>query len=451
MDGITDLGRSNSYLQANSLSSRLHSRAAQVMPAGSTRASVYTYPYPPYAAYGHGCRFVDAEGVERLDFHNNYTALILGHANPAVVRAVTEQLESGFSYSMPTEAEIVLAEEINSRLRSAERIRFANSGTEAMMVALKAARAFTGRQGIAKFEGAFHGAYDFVEVSLAPDPTEAGPIHSPCSVARDDGVAKTALQDVVVLPWNDPDTSATLILENQRDLAAVIVDPMPNYAGLIPPRPGFLQAIREVTAENGILLIFDEVLNFRLGYNGAQGRFGIQPDLTVLGKIIGGGFPVGAVAGATKIMDVFSPVDGKPRVYHSGTATANPITMVAGKTTLRQLDLEAFGRLETLGDRLREEARAIIEEEDFPGQVTGLGSNFRLHLTKNELMDYRSTLLDPRQKAMKEALYFALLAKGIMIAPSGMGCLSTPMGDEEIDRFLSALHDSIKDLKDDYL
>jgi glutamate-1-semialdehyde 2,1-aminomutase len=438
-------------LQPGSRAAVLHARASRVMPGGNTRASVFTPPHPPYAARGSGCRIVDVDGTERIDFHNNYTALILGHADPRVVAAVGEQLARGICFSMPTEAEVELAAILCDRVPAAERIRFANSGTEAVMTALKGARAFTGRPDIAKFESAFHGNYDFVEVSLHPDPARAGPRGAPEPVPVGHGNLPSVLRHVLVLPWNDAEGAVARITERRDSLAAVILDPMPNYAGLVPPRPGFLEALRQVTAEHGILLIFDEILNFRLGYRGAQGRFGIRPDLTVFGKIIGGGFPVGAVAGRGDVMAVFDPSGGPAKVAHSGTATANPVTMVAGAATLAQLTPAAFDHLERLGDRLRAGVREVMGRRRFPGQVTGLASTFRLHLTEAELWDYRSSLLDQRGEAMRRDLYFGLLARGVLISPSGLGCLSTPMGSGEVDAFLEGLDDTLAEVTRQHL
>lgn len=449
MPSISPLGQSNRYLQPGSQSEFIHREALRFMPRGNTRASVFTHPYPPYVASGRGCRLIDVEGVERIDFHNNYTALILGHANPKVNQAITAQLQLGACFAMPTQAEIELAEIICDRVPSIEHIRFANSGTEAVLFAIRAARAYTGKTDIAKFEGAFHGAYDYVDISLAPTLAKAGSREAPTSVAQNGGILDSVLEHVLVLPWNNADASAELIRKNKDRLAAVIVDPMPNYSGLIPPVPGFLETLRAITEECEVLLVCDEILNFRLGYAGAQGRFGINPDLTVLGKIIGGGLPVGAIGGNSAIMSVFDPMTGT--VVHSGTATANPLTMVAGIATLQQLDSAEYDRLDALGSRLRSGAETIMEEIGFPGQVTGLGSLFRIHLTDAVLSDYRSTLLNEKQKAMKESLYYDLLAKGVFIATSGMGCLSTPMAEQESDFFVQALRDSLVDLKKQFL
>lgn len=441
----------NIYLSSDSESIKLYNRATQFMPGGNSRAAVYIPPHPPFAAYGKGCIFVDVEGVERIDFHNNHTTLILGHCNPKVIQAISEQLSKGFCFGLPGEQEIELSSILCERVPSIEKVRYSNSGTEAVMTAVKGARAFTGKPNIAKFESAFHGAYDFVQVSLHPNLLHAGPRRAPYPVPYGKGNVNTILQHVLILPWNDAEASCELIRKNKDTLAAVILDPMPNYSGLIPPRPGFLEAVREVTAESDILLIFDEVLNFRLGYGGAQSRFGVIPDMTTLGKIIGGGLPVGAIGGRSDVMDVFNPVMGEPKVYHSGTTSANPISMVAGTATMLQLTPEVFQKLDQMGDYLRAEATKIIERLGFPGQVTGLASNFRIHMTHTELYDYRSSLLDEKQTRMRDALWFCLMDRGVIVVPSGMGCLSTPMQNHDLDGFLEALEDSLVVIKTRFL
>jgi glutamate-1-semialdehyde 2,1-aminomutase len=232
----------------------------------------------------------------------------------------------GSAFGLPTESEVDLAELLVSRLPSVAQVRFANSGTEAVMMALKAARAHTGRPKIAKCEGAYHGSYDYAEVSLDPTP-EAWGRNAPVSVAYARGTPDNVLADVVTIPFNDTEAAVSLIREHGEGLACVLVDPMPNRAGLAPADRAYLEALRKVTREVGALLIFDEVITFRLGYRGAQGIWNIDPDLTTLGKIIGGGFPVGAIGGHRDVMAVFDPRPGKPALPHGGTFSANPVTM----------------------------------------------------------------------------------------------------------------------------
>ncbi len=432
------------YAQPGSASARLFERALGCLPGGNSRTTVFLPPYPPYAAEGQGCWITDVDGDRRLDFLNNYTALIHGHAHPAVVEAASRRLARGVSFPLPTGEEVALASLLVERLPAVERVRFTNSGSEAVMMALKAARAYTGRPKIAKFEGAYHGSYDYAEVSLGPGPDEWGPLGEPRGVPYSRGTAPSVLDEVVVLPFNHPELTVRRLERHAGELAAVILDPLPNRAGLIPASPEFLRAVREVTARHGILLIFDEVISFRIGYAGAQGHFGVRPDLTTLGKIIGGGFPVGAVGGRADVMAVFDPRGGKPAVPHGGTFNANPVTMAAGLAAMQQLDREAFRRLDELGAKLRDGIAACFKDAGVPGSVTGAGSLFRIHPHARELVDYRSTWPEPAERDRLARLVRHLLDHGVLLAPNGLGCLSTPMGEAELERFLETLHDALR-------
>ena len=388
-------------------------------------------PYPPYAASGEGCWITDVEGDRRLDCLNNYTALIHGHAHPTIVEAATRRLALGSSFPLPTPEEVELATLLCERLPSAERVRFTNSGSEAVMMAIKGARAWTGRPRIAKFEGAYHGSYDYAEVSLGSTPENWGALAAPASTAyaacrwwcsRTWWCCRSTTRS-----WRWRASSA------RPRLAAVLVDPIPNRVGAIPAQREFLGALREVTAAHGIALIFDEVITFRVGYQGAQGLFGITPDLTTLGKIIGGGFPVGAVAGRADVMAVFDPTGGRPAAPHGGTFNANPVTMAAGLAAMRLLTPEAFAKLDELGAKLRGSLEACFKRAGVPGVVTGLGSLFRVHPTDRELIDYRSTRTTPEEEARLQRLIRGLMERGVLMSITGLGCLSTPMGDAELE------------------
>ena len=273
-------------------SAELFDRACEVMPGGNTRTTVWHAPHPIYAASGQGCRIKDVDGKTYLDFINNYTSMIHGHANPVVAEAVRKQLEIGTCFAMPTESEIELAELLCKRSPGFERVRFTNSGSEAVMMALKAARAHTGKPKIAKCEGAYHGSYDFAEVSLDSAPESWGNA-DPNSVAYTSGTPRSVLDEVIVIPFNRVEETENILAAHADELACVLIDPMPNRAGLIPATPEYLKMLRRFTTNNDMLLVFDEVISFRLGHGGAQGEFNVSPDLTALAKIIGGGFPIG--------------------------------------------------------------------------------------------------------------------------------------------------------------
>src|SRR5229473_1779704 len=427
------LGDTGRWALPGSKSAALFAQAQSVMPGGNTRTTVFMAPYPPYAASGEGCWVTDVDGDRRLDCLSNYTALIHGHAHPAIVEAATRRLAQGSSFPLPTPEEIELAALLCERVPSAEHVRFTNSGSEAVMMAVKGARAFTGRPRIAKFEGAYHGSYDYAEVSLSSAPGEWGSLVAPASTAYSRGVPPAVLDDVVVLPFNHAELAVARIEREARHLAAVLVDPIPNRVGLIPAQRDFLRALREVTAAHGIALIFDEVITFRVGYQGAQGVFGVTPDMTTLGKIIGGGFPVGAEAVRPGVMAVFDPTGGKPAAPHGGTFNANPVTMAAGLAAMRLLTPEAFAKLDELGAKLRGSLEACFKRAGVPGGVTGLGSLYRVHPTDRELIDYRSTRTSPEEEARLHRIIRGLMERGVLMSITGLGCLSTPMGDAELE------------------
>lgn len=439
MTALRTVPATRAYADPDSGSARLWRKAQDVLPGGNSRTTVFMAPHPIYAAEGEGCWVIDVDGDRRLDVLNNYTSLIHGHAHPVVTEAATRRLARGASFPLPTPEEVELAALMVERVPGVDRVRFMNSGSEAVMMAIKAARGFTGRHKIAKFEGSYHGSYDYAEVSLGPSPTEWGPLEAPASIAYSKGTPPSVLEDVVVLPFNYPELAAARIEREARHLAAVILDPMPNRVGLIPARAEFLRRIREVTAAHGILLIFDEVISFRVGYHGAQGVFGVTPDLTTFGKIIGGGFPVGAVGGRAEVMAVFDPRGGKPAVPHGGTFNANPVTMAAGLAAMRLMDRDAYTRLDETGEKLRSGVRACLERAGLPGAVTGLGSLFRIHPSDRPFVDYRSAVSDDAERRRLDRLHRELIDHGVLIAPTGLGCLSTAVTDAEIEYFLEVL------------
>jgi glutamate-1-semialdehyde 2,1-aminomutase len=425
------------YLAKTSRSRALHEDALAVMPGGNSRTTTFFDPYPFYIERGYGAHVVDADGNDRLDFNGNYTSLVLGHASPEVVKAVHEAATLGMSFPGPTDHEIRLAEMLTRRIPSLETVRFTNSGTEATMNAVRAARAFTGRSKIAKFEGAFHGTHDTVLVSVTPDPKAAGGRKRPKAVPSSEGIPAVVAKQVVVLPWNDAEACEAILEREGTSLAALLVDPLLGIGGIIPPVDGFLPRLRALTERHGIVLIFDEVISFRVAWGGAQERYGIRPDLTTLGKIIGGGLPVGAFGGRRDIMGAYDPRRGGARISHGGTFNANPVTMAAGVATLNALTPDAYDRLDALGERLRGGVSRLLGATRRRGQVSGVGSLFCLHWTSSPLTDYRSSRPKDGDAAIR--VFLALLNEGILLTQRGMGACSLAMADEDIDRFVNAL------------
>lgn len=425
------------YPSESSASNQLHERAKRSLPGGNTRTTVYMKPYPIYAARGEGCRVWDLDGDVRIDCINNFTSQIHGYAHPVINEVVRKQLELGTCFGLPTASEVELAEILVDRVASVETVRFTNSGTEAVMMAMKAARAFTGRPKIAKVEGAYHGSYDYAEVSLDSNPANWG-ASAPASVAYAQGTPAAVTDDVVVLPFNDPEAACTLIRANEGQLAAVLVDPMPNRAGLVPATQEYIHALRQATSEIGALLIFDEVISFRLSYAGAQPLWDVEADLTTFGKIIGGGFPVGAVGGRRDVMEVFDPSRGKPALPHGGTFSANPISMLAGVAALRLLDADAFARLDAIGQRVREGFNAAFKKYGVEGKAVGSGSLLKVHFTPRKVIDYRSAFALPREAAALNQFNLGLLNRGVLSASYGLMALSTPMSDDDVEEIIRA-------------
>lgn len=432
------------YPDAMPESHRLFERARKVMPGGNTRTTVFVEPFPIYAARGEGCRVWDVDGNAYYDCINNFTAMIHGYGHPEVTAAVIDQMPHGTAFGAPTESEIELAELLVGRLPSVEQIRFANSGTEAVMMAIKAARAFTGRPKIVKIEGAYHGSYDFAEVSLDSSPANWGDLPASTPYAR--GTPRGVLDDVIAVPFNDVEALRAVFAAHGEAIAGVLIDPMPNRAGLIPARKDYLDAMAEVARAAGALVVFDEVISFRLGHSGAQGLWDISPDLTALGKIIGGGFPVGAVGGRAEVMAVFDPTGGKPALPHGGTFTANPVTMRAGLAAMKALTPESFARLDRLGALLRDGIAASLARHGLAGQCVGLGSLFKVHFTALPVTDYRSVYPGPAERKKLDAFHKGLLDRGVLSASYGLFALSTPMDEDDGQAILSAIDGTLGEI-----
>jgi glutamate-1-semialdehyde 2,1-aminomutase len=431
---------------SKSRSAALYERALRTLPGGVSRNTVLRKPHPLYAAHASGCRVTDIEGQEFVDFSNNMASLIHGHAHPEVVAAVTEQLQRGSAFTLATEVEVEYAEELVARCSSFEKLRFVNSGTEAVMGMMKAARAFTGRPKIAKAEGAYHGTYDYAEVSQMADPARWGSEDRPASVPVVHGTPEKALDDVVIFPYNDIDRAIALLDAHKDELAAVLIDPMSHRVGLMKVDPDFLQALRDWTTANGALLLFDEVVTFRSEFGGAQAWYDCDPDLTAVGKAVGGGFPVGALAGRAEVMDVMNPLADKVLFPHSGTFSANPVTMVAGLTAMRLFDEAAVARLNGLARRAIEGLEAAIARTGIRACVTGGGSMFRVHFKERVPRNYRETYATPEENRMVIAQNDHMFESGFMMINTCAAALSTAMGEAEIDAFVAAMEAGFRKL-----
>jgi glutamate-1-semialdehyde 2,1-aminomutase len=385
--------------------------AQRYLPGGDSRSTLFYRPYPAVMERGEGCRVVDIDGNHLLDCTGNHTVLIHGYRHPRIVEAVQAQIEKGTAFSGPTEPQIRLARMLCERIPSMDLVRFTNSGTEAVMNAVRGARAFTQRRAVARIEGSYHGILEETMASHHPD--------------------------AVVLPFDDIEAAVRLIEQEHERLAAVLVEPVQGSAGMLPAEQTYLQALRDVTLRHGILLVFDEVVSFRVAYGGAQQHFGVRPDLTCLGKLIGGGFPLGAFGGRADVMQLFDPSAGTPAVPHPGSLNANPISLVAGAATLELLTDEAIGTLNKSAAALRCAMPGRLAAAGLPVQVTGLGSLFAIHLTTQPVRTIRDTR--GSNAGRRHRLFLGLYSAGVLIDPRGVGSLSTVMAQHDIDHFIDTL------------
>jgi len=424
------------YEQLTAASKARWEEARRYMPGGDTRTSVFWPPYPLFFTSGRGASVWDEDGVERTDFINNFTSLPHGHSDPDVTRAIQAQASLGAAFGGGNEPQVALAKMLCDLVPSIDLVRFANSGTEATLNCVRAARAFTGRTKIAKAEGGYHGTHDAVLVSVKMSPDLLGDPERPDSVASTGGVPQSIVDDTVVLPFNGTESALRILEAHGRDLAAVIVEPMLGSAGMIPAEPGYLEMLRSFTEAHGVVLIFDEVVSLRVAPGGAQAHYGVMPDLTALGKVIGGGLPVGGFGGRADIMDLFDPTLG-PRVSQAGTFTGNPMTMAAGIATLQKLTAVEFARLDALRQRLAQGICDVSAEFDVPVQVTGMGALYGMHFGDHAIANYRdATAVDQR---FKRQVFLGLMNEGIIVAPYMVGALSTPMDETHVDKHLVAL------------
>lgn len=424
------------YEANNPNSKGFFQRAQKSLPGGNTRTGAFFPPFPIYIERGQGPYLVDVDGHELIDFVNNQTALILGHAHPTVVRALQEQTAKGTAFSRPTPLEIEMAELLRERVPSMERIRLCSSGTEAILNAFRAARAFTGRSKIAKFEGAYHGMDAPAMVSHVPAVgPQLGDADQPNSVASTAGLPAGAEADVLVLPFNDAPACKALIDAHADELAAVVIDPVSSGAGFAAPRDGFLTRLQEMTSHAGSLLIFDEIISFRVAKGGAQELYGVRPDLTTLGKVIAGGTAGAAFGGREDVMAAYDPTVGRPAIPHNGTYNGWPLAMVAGITTLRQLTPDVYDHLGSQVERIGFELNETFETAGVGARVAVIGSVFRIHFTAKLPSNYREAAAG--NKGMFRWLFFWLLNNGINWAEHGNVSMATD--PEHVDRFIETV------------
>lgn len=426
-------------------SDEVYREAQQVIPGGVSRNTIFRNPYPNYAQKASGCYITDIDGTRRIDFANNMAALIHGHGFKPVIDAVIRQLKRGTAYTLASEIEVAYAEHLVSRSPSFEKIRFMNSGTEAVMAMIKAARAFTGKFKIAKAEGAYHGTYDFAEVSQTANPSNWGTVSEPRSVPHAHGTPPSVTSDVVIFPYNDLEHTLHILDKHADDIACVIIDPVPHRVGLMRGEQRFVEGVYRWTRKNNALFVFDEVVTFRVNYGGAQEDYPVCPDLTAMGKIIGGGFPVGAVAGRADVMQVFDPHEKNLLLPYSGTFSANPITMTAGSQAMLYFDRDEVKKINALAQLARNQVREVIHSFGLPLSITGAGSMFRIHLKRKAPTTYREAYLGEEGKVLLGKILDHMYYKEKILLINTLTCmLSTVMGHKEIDRLTEGFSKTFK-------
>ncbi len=414
-------------------SSALFDRAQKLIPGGvnsPVRACKSVGCVPIFIDRADGCRLWDADGKEYIDYVGSWGPMILGHRHPEVIEAVNQVLVRGTSFGAPTDLELELAELVIAAVPSVEKVRMVNSGTEATMSAIRLARGFTGRNVIIKFDGCYHGHADMLLV-------DAGSGVATLNIPGSPGIPDAVVQHTLSLPYNDIEAVERIFQERGADVAAVIVEPVAGNMGMVPPGEGFLEALRTNTAHHGAVLIFDEVMSgFRVAYGGAQERYGIHPDITCFGKIIGAGLPVGAYGGRDELMAQIAP---EGPVYQAGTLSGNPLAMAAGIAALKALKRPGvYDTLERRSSRLAEGLAAAAEQAGIPAASNRVGSMLGLFFTDRAVNNFDDAKTCDLEQFAR--YYQGMLAEGIYLAPSQFeaGFVSLAHTEEDIERTIAA-------------
>jgi glutamate-1-semialdehyde 2,1-aminomutase len=464
---VADIGAREeaAYRARTGRSAELFERARQSLPLGVASSFQAYDPYPLFMTDARGSRISDVDGNEYIDFDMAFGVLAAGHSHPLLAEALQRRVANGTCYTFPVEDGIALAEEIKSRF-GADLVRFSNSGTEATMDAIRVARGFTGREKIIKFEGGYHGHHDDVLVSIQPPRDAMGPDEQPATVPASAGIPRSRIAETIIAPFNRPDLLTAILEANRGEVAAIIVEPVQFNIGVVPPLPGFLERLRELADEHGIVLIFDEVkTGVVLAWGGAYEYFGVKPDLFCLAKSIGGGIPIGAFGGRSEVMRVIETLEGSQhfagmagatgsgierstipggatRVAHLGTFNGNPLSMTAGLVTLTQiLTRDAYPRLGAMADRLTAGCQEVIDEFELPGYAINVGPKGCVMFTPRRVTNYRDFIgLDTE---LWTAFFFYLANRGILLppGPDDQWTLSVQHTEAEIDRHVAVFRE----------
>ncbi len=419
-------------------SEKLFELASRYMPGGVSSPVRSYKPYPFFTVHAKGSKIYDVDGREYIDYCLAYGPLVLGHGNEEVKDAVREQLEKGWLYGTPHEKEIELAKKIINSYPSVEMVRFVNTGSEATMAGIRLARGFKERDKIVKIEGGFHGAHDGVLVKAGSGATTFG-------IPDSKGVPKDSVKNTLQVPFNDAEALTDTLAKNSGEVAAVIIEPVMGNVGPIPPRDNYLSEVRKITAENDVLLILDEVITgFRLALGGAQEFYGVDADLTILGKIVGGGFPIGMFGAKKEIMELVAPSGG---VYHAGTFSGNPVSITAGLKTIETIEREGVpGRINEVGERMKRALSEILADSGVEGCVSGVGSMFKVFFRAGgkEVRNYADALNCDKNKYLR--FFHKMLSAGIFLPPSQFetNFISFAHTDADIERTIEAYKENLE-------
>ncbi|MDQ2689485.1 MAG: aspartate aminotransferase family protein [Chloroflexota bacterium] len=460
------------YRQRTRRSAELFERARNSLPLGVASSFQAYEPYPLFMTDARGSRIWDADGNEYIDFDMAFGVLAAGHSHPILAEALQHRVANGTCYTFPVEDGIALAEEIKARF-GADLVRFSNSGTEATMDAIRVARGYTGREKVIKMEGGYHGHHDDVLVSIQPPRDAMGPDEQPATVPASAGIPRSRIAETVIAPYNEPEKLAGILEAHRGEIAAIIVEPVQFNIGVVPPRQGYLERLRQLADEHGVVLIFDEVkTGVVLAWGGAYEYFGVQPDLFCLAKSIGGGIPIGAFGGRREVMSSIETLEGTPsqqfggmggglgtgiekttipggatRVAHLGTFNGNPLSMTAGLVTLTQiLTKDAYPRLHAMADRLTAGCQEVLDEFELPGYAINVGPKGCVMFTPERVTNYRDFIgLDAE---LWGASFFYLANRGILLppGPDDQWTLSVQHTDAEIERHVAVFREFAAEL-----
>jgi len=433
------------YRRRTPTSLKCFERAKKNLPLGVNSNFQAYDPYPIFWDHARGSRYWDVDGNEYIDFNSAFGSTLAGHAHPLLVQAITEQLSKGTLYTAPADWTATCAEEIKKRF-PVDLVRFANSGTEATMHALRVARAYTEKEKVIKIEGCYHGMHDYLLQSVEPDLDKAGPDDRPNTVPQSKGIPRDVTKGTIVVPFNNADAMRDALERNKGDVAAVIMEPVMMNCTLIPPRDGYLEKVRELTEEYKVVLIFDEVkTGFKVAYGGASEYYHIKPDLIALAKCLGSGFSLAAFGGKKEIMEVIKPGG----VAHGGTYSANPLAIRAGITALRDvLTRENLDHATRLEDKFADGLRKALQDNGIPGYVNSMGPCGMIFFTEHEIYDYRTTVRYYNVDRLTK-FWFGLVNNGIWIAPhtDEHWTVSVQHTEEDIDKALAVVRKVMPDVK----